>query len=232
MFFFDPLYFLFAMPGLFLALWAQWKVKSTFAKYSQVRNMNGMTGGQAAGFLLRNAGLDNVSVEGTPGELSDHYDPRDKTLRLSPSVYSVPSVAALGIVAHEVGHAMQDKTDYLPLRLRAGLVPVANLGSTLGYLFFLLGVFMNATGLVWIGVLLFSGAAAFSLVTLPVEFNASSRAKQMLAASGMVSRQDADAVNSVLSAAAWTYVAALVSALGSLLYYVMIALGMSSRDRD
>jgi hypothetical protein len=225
MFFFDPMYFVFALPPMLLVLWAQAKVKGAYARYSQIRNMANLTGAQVARILLRDRGLDAVGVEMVDGDLTDHYDPASKTLRLSPGVYSTPSVAAMGIVAHEVGHAVKDQVGYAPLKLRAALVPAVNIGSTMGYLFFLAGLFINWTGLVWLGIAFFSLGVVFALVTLPVEFNASNRALALLKGNGLVSVEEYEGANAVLSAAALTYVAAVAQALGNLLYFVWIAMG-------
>ncbi len=230
MFFIDPLWFVFALPGLIVMLWAQAKVSGTYRKYSKVPNMQGLTGAQVASRLLRDNGLDHVKVETIRGQLTDNYDPRTKVLRLSQGVYDGASVAALGIVAHEVGHAVQDASGYVPMRLRSGLVPAANLGSWMGYIFFIIGFLLRVPNLVWMGVLFFTAAVAFSLVTLPVELNASSRARKMLQGGGLVSTVEYNAASAVLSAAAWTYVGALLQAVGQLLYYVMIAVGMGRRD--
>lgn len=224
--FFDPLWLVFAGPALLLALYAQFKISSTYGKYSKVGNMRGITGLAAAKSLLASQGLSDVAVEGTQGHLTDHYDPRSKTLRLSQGVYDSPSVAALGIVAHEVGHALQDHSGYLPLRLRSGLVPLANLGSTLSFILFILGLLVRQAGLIWLGVAFFTAAVLFALVTLPVELNASRRARAMLTNTGLVSFQEMDATKAVLSAAALTYVAALLQSVGQLMYFVFYALGM------
>jgi len=184
-----------------------------------------MSGAQVAQALLRDRGLNQVRVEEVAGELSDHYDPTSKTLRLSQGVYRSSSVAAMGIVAHEVGHAVQDATGYAPLRLRAALVPAVNIGSNLGYIFFIAGILIGFTGLAWLGVGFFSLGVVFSLVTLPVEFNASNRALAMLQSNGLVSVEEYRGANDVLSAAALTYVAAVAAALGNLLYYVWILMG-------
>lgn len=235
MFFFDPLYFLLALPGLALTLWAQWRVNSTYNKYSRVRNGRGITGVEAADLLIRQNGLQGrVNVQGTPGRLSDHYDLRNRTLFLSPEVARGASVAALGITAHELGHAMQHAQNYGPLNLRMAIVPIVNLGSWLGYIVFFLG-FCLATqaggnpAIMWLGILLLSGAALFALITLPVEFDASNRAIKMLEASGLMVPQEVQGARSVLGAAAWTYVAAAASTLLNLLYYVMLA-NRVSRD--
>lgn len=225
-FYIDPLWFVFAIPGLLVALYAQIKVKSAFGKYSQIRNMPNATGAQVGRWLLDAAGLRHVSIEMTQGELTDHYDPRTKVLRLSPQVYSVPSVAAMGIVAHEVGHAVQDSMGYAPMRVRTSLVPVVNVGSYLGYIFLILGFIAQFSGLVWLGILLFSGAVVFALVTLPVEYNASRRALQLLQTNGLVGQVEVEGVQSVLNAAALTYVAAVLQAVGQLLYWVFLAMGM------
>ena len=227
----DPMYFFFALPALILAFYAQAKVRSAFAQYSEVPNRRRMTGLEAARVLLAASGLGNVDVEGARGSLSDHYDPRKKILRLSPEVAQQPSVAAIGIVAHEVGHALQDKEAYGPMRLRSGLVPIVNLGSWLGPIIFFLGWFLLPTSnMAWIGVLLFSLSAAFALVTLPVELNASRRAMQLLTANGVVvNAEEREGVSKVLNAAAWTYVAAVAQALSTLLYYVFLLTGSRRR---
>jgi Zn-dependent membrane protease YugP len=228
--FFDPIYLLFAAPALIVMLYAQWRVSSTYKKYSKVTNMQKKTGAEIALFLLRANGLSNVTVEETTGVLTDHYDPRKKKLRLSKDIYRLSSVSAMGIVAHEVGHAIQDSAGYLPMKLRGTLVPVANVGTWLGYGCFFLGVFLSVTNLVWAGVVLFSGAVIFALITLPVEFNASSRAKQMLMNYGLVTKTEINGASAVLSAAALTYVAALLQAVSSLMYYIFVATGMSKRE--
>jgi hypothetical protein len=222
-------YLLFAMPALLLALYAQHRVRSAYGKYSRIRNMVGISGLEAARRLLEYSRLYHVNVEGVPGELTDHYDPRTKTLRLSPRVARTNSVASLGIVAHEVGHAVQDATGYLPLKIRTGLVPLASLGSSLGYIVFIIGFLLNLAGLVWLGVALFSGAALFALVTLPVEWDASNRALRMLRSTGLVGIADLEGARKVLSAASLTYIAALAQTISTLLYYVFLAMGLSRR---
>ena len=228
-------YLIIALPALLLALYAQWKVKSTYSRYSRVPNARGITGQEAARILLRSAGLDHISLEGTSGTLTDHYDPGKDVLRLSSGVANSPSVAALGIVAHEIGHATQDATNYTPLRLRAGLVPIVNIGSWLGPIVFLAGLLLvaPATGsnaVAWIGLLLFAGTAVFSLVTLPVEFNASRRAQQMLENYQLANGEELQQTKAVLNAAALTYVAALAQSLSTLLYYFLILSGSRRRD--
>ena len=235
MFFFDPMWFAIMIPPLIFMFYATAKVNSTFKKYSKVANSQGITGAEAGERLLRANDLGNVRIEGVKSRLGDHYEPRKKVLRLSPEVAGTPSVAALGIVAHEVGHAVQDKSGYAYMRFRTSLVPAANVGSTLGYIFVILGLLLAAFGtafgmtVVWIGVFLFSLAVIFSLVTLPVEYNASNRARQMLRSTGMVSTQEYDGASAVLSAAALTYVAATLQAVAQLIYFIMIALGGSRR---
>jgi len=229
--FFDPLWLLFAGPALLLALFAQMRISNTYGKYSKVGNMRGITGLAVAKSLLASQGIQDVKIEGTPGRLTDHYDPNTKTLRLSQGVYERTSVAALGIVAHEVGHAVQDHRGYLPLKLRSGLVPLANLGSSLAIILFMLGFLFRWAGFLWLGVFLFSAAVLFALVTLPVELNASRRARAMLSSAGMVSAQEMDATKAVLSAAALTYVAALLQSVGQLMYFIFSALGMG-RNKD
>jgi Zn-dependent membrane protease YugP len=228
-YYFDYRYFLFAMPALLLALYAQWRVRSTYAKYSQVANATGFTGAETARRLLDAAGLHDVRIERIPGELTDHYDPGAKVLRLSDSTYSSYSVAATGVCAHEVGHAIQDAQAYAPMRLRTGLVPVAGIGSNLGYILFILGFFINSFGLATVGLILFSAAAVFAAVTLPVEFNASGRALALLEANGLVTPQDYAMAKEVLDAAALTYVAGLAQALSQVLYFALLLSGMQRR---
>jgi Zn-dependent membrane protease YugP len=171
--FFDPMYLLFAAPALIVMIYAQWRVSSTYKKYSKIPNIQKKTGAEIALFLLRANGISNVKVEETKGVLTDHYDPRKKILRLSKDIYRLSSVSAMGIVAHEVGHAVQHSAGYFPMKVRGSLVPVANAGTWLGYACFVAGILLSVTNLVWAGVILFSGAVIFTLVTLPVEFNAS-----------------------------------------------------------
>lgn len=219
------LYLLFAAPALILGLYAQAKVKGNFKKYSRVRTFRGQTGAEVARALLNGSGLGHVEIERTPGRLSDHYDPRTKILRLSPDVYDKPSVAAAGIAAHEMGHALQDAENYGPLTLRSTMVPAVQFGSWLGPLIFFAGFLLNMTGLAWAGVALFGAVAVFALVTLPVEFDASRRAKQLLVNQGLMSGEEMVGVNKVLNAAALTYVAAAVQAIMTLLYYAYLLMG-------
>jgi Zn-dependent membrane protease YugP len=235
MFFFDPLWFLIMIPPLIFMIYAQARVNSAFNKYSKIANTRNITGAEAAEKLLQSNGLGNIGVEQIKSRLGDHYDPSKKVLRLSPAVANTPSVAALGIVAHEVGHAVQDKVGYAYMRFRTSLVPAANWGSTLGYIFVILGLLVAAFGqafgmtVVWAGVFLFSMAVIFSLVTLPVEFNASNRARQMLRSTGLVVAQEYDGASAVLSAAALTYVAATLQAVAQLFYLLLLAMGGNRR---
>ena len=219
--FYNSTYLVFMIPAFILMMFTSWYVKHAYNKWSRVQSGSRMTGSQAAQRLISNSGLYGVKIEGVRGNLSDHYDPRTKTLRLSEGVANTASVAAVAIAAHELGHAMQDSEDYLPLRFRAALVPAVNVGSWLGWILILIGLFLNMTNLAWMGVLVFSGGAIFALATIPVELNASARAKQMLADTGIIqSEQERRGVNNVLNAAALTYVAALVTAVMQLLYFV------------
>jgi len=228
--FFDPMYFVFMIPGLIFMLWAQSRVRGTYGKYSKVRNDLGLTGAQAARRVLDGQGLFNVPIEAIPGELTDHYDPRKRVLRLSQGVYNVPSVAAVGIAAHEAGHAIQHAKAYAPLQLRTAIVPAVNIGSNLGIFVLIAGLLLQAQGLAWIGVGLFALATVFALLTLPVEFDASRRAKEALASAGMVNVEEGQGVAKVLGAAAWTYIAGFAASLLTLLYYVMLVSGMRRSD--
>lgn len=232
-FFYNPYYLIFMVPAFLLMLATQWYVNSAYRKWSQVRASSRATGAEAAERLMRYGGLSQVRIESVAGNLSDHYDPREKVLRLSNGVYRGNSVAALAIAAHELGHAMQDQEGYVPLRFRAALVPAVNIGSTLGWILILIGLFLGFTQLAWVGVIVFSGGALFALATLPVELNASARAKRLLAESGLIMGEDErSGVNHVLNAAALTYVAALITAVMQLLYYVMLITGMGGRRRS
>lgn len=234
MFFVDPMYILFSLPALLLGLWAQWKVKSAFSRYSREGIRSRLTGAEVARRVLDFNGLYQVRVEPVQGFLSDHYDPGAKVLRLSPDVYTGRSMAAAGVAAHEAGHAMQDAQGYLALKFRTAMVPTVQIGSWLGPIIFILGFLMApmmGTGLAWVGVLLFAASALFALVTLPVEYDASARAKKALVAQGIVWDQEMTGVNRVLDAAALTYLAGAIQAVSTLLYYVFLLSGMrSSRD--
>lgn len=231
--FLNPTYLLFMAPAFILMLVVQWYVNSAYNKWSRVATRTRLTGAQAAERLIRSGGLYDVQVEAVPGNLTDHYDPRTKVLRLSPGVHGGASVASMAIAAHELGHAQQDREGYLPLRLRAALVPMVNIGSYLGWILIIIGLLIRATGLAWLGVAVFAGGAIFALATLPVELNASARAKRLLVESGLIVGDDEQrGVSNVLNAAALTYVAALVTAVLQLLYYVMLVAGMGGRRRS
>ena len=226
------LYLLFSLPALLLGLWAQARVRSAFNKYSQVRTATGMTGAEVARRMLETEGLYDVSIEPTRGLMGDHYDPRSKTLRLSNNVYQSNSVAAAGIAAHEAGHALQDAKNYKPLQLRTSMVPTVRFGSWVGPILFFIGLLMQASigaELAWIGVGLFGLTAVFALVTLPVELDASRRAKRLLLAEGIVFQQEIKGVNSVLNAAALTYVAGAVQAISTMFYYIFLLSGSRRR---
>lgn len=226
---FSPLYFVFALPALLLGLWAQFKVKSSFSKYSQVRSMTGLSGAELARRMLDMSGLYDVRVEMVQGFLSDHYDPTKRVLRLSPDVYQGNTLAAAGVAAHEAGHALQHQDAYLPMQIRSAIVPTVQIGSWLGPIIFIVGMLFQSSQLAWIGIILFAAVAFFSIVTLPVEFNASRRAKAWLSDSGVLYNNEMKGVNAVLDAAALTYVAAAVQAISTLLYYVFL---LSGRSRD
>lgn len=226
----DPMYFVFALPALLLAFYAQWKVRSAYTKYMREPNFRGISGLDAAETIMRGEGLTHLSIEGTPGELSDHYDPRGKVLRLSPSVARGRTVAALSIVAHEIGHALQDAQGYVPLRIRSGLVPAVTVSAWVGPLLFIIGLLFQNLNLAWAGVLAFSAGTVFALVTLPVEFNASQRGLQLLRTYNLVDNRELAGAKSVLNAAALTYVAALAQSLSTLLYYVFLLTGFRQRD--
>lgn len=226
--YFSPIYFIFALPALILGLWAQFKVQSSFKKFSQVRSMTGFSGADVARRMLDSRGLYDVKVEMVSGFLSDYYDPAHRTLRLSPDVFRSNSLAAAGIAAHEAGHALQHKDAYLPLQIRSAIVPTVQIGSWLGPIIFVVGMLISEQ-LAWIGLILFAATAVFALVTLPVEFNATRRAKEWLVTSGVVYDNEIRGVNSVLDAAALTYVAAAIQAISTVLYYLFL---LSGRSRD
>jgi uncharacterized protein len=230
---FNTSYLIYMLPAFILMMLVQMYVRSAYSKWSRVPASSRFTGGEAAQRLIQSAGLYDVRIEGIKGELTDHYDPRSKVLRLSSGVYGQSSVAALAIAAHELGHAVQDKDGYFLLRLRASLVPAANIGSTLGWILLMVGVLLRLTGVAWLGVLVFSFGAIFALATLPVELNASARARRLLTETGLVVNEDEmKGVSNVLNAAALTYVAALITALLQIMYWVSIVLGMGGRRRS
>ncbi len=220
---FNMEYFLFMIPGLLITLWAQWKMKSTFKKYESVRTMQGLTGAQAARRILDMNGLQNVQVVRVSGHLTDHFDPRSNTVSLSQATYDAPTIGAVGVAAHECGHAVQHSVGYFPIKIRTAIVPLANIGSRLSIPLIFVGFILNALGLVYVGIALFGLAVLFQLVTLPVELDASRRAIHTLNDSGMVSAEESVGVRRVLTAAAMTYLAALLSSLLQLLYYVSMA---------
>ena len=231
-FYLNPNYLLFMAPALILMLVVQFYVRSAYNKWSKVPARSRMSGKDAAERLMRTGGLNQVRVEGIRGRMTDHYDPRTKVLRLSQGVYDGTSVAALAITAHELGHAMQDNEGYFPLRFRSAVVPMVIIGSYLGWILIFIGMLLHIAGIAWLGLLVFSGGALFALATLPVELNASSRAKHLLVQSGLIVGEDERrGVNNVLNAAALTYVAALVTAVLQLLYWATMVLGMGSRRR-
>jgi uncharacterized protein len=227
---FSGSYLTYVLPAILLSMLAQWLVSSTYGRWSKVRNHLQLTGADAAQRLLTYGGLHEVHVEATPGKLSDHYDPRSRTLRLSAPVAQSPSVAALAVTAHEIGHALQDRQGYLPLRLRSALVPAVNIGSSLAWILILIGFMLQNLQLATLGVAAFAVGAVFALATLPVELNASARARTLLRESGLVQgAEEAGGVNAVLSAAAFTYVAALAAAVLQLLYFTGLLGGMGRR---
>ena len=230
---YNPYFMMFMLPALILGLIAQAAVKGRFKKYSQVRTSRGLTGAQAAREILDSNQLYDVTIEEARGFLSDHYDPRSRTLRLSSEVARSPSIASVGVAAHEAGHALQHAKGYLPLQMRSAMVPAVQFGSWLGpivisagiLLQVLMGAFQLGNALAWLGVLVFGAVVVFSFVTLPVELNASARAKKLLYQYNIVDRRELSGVNKVLSAAAWTYVVAAISALLQLLYYIFLLTG-------
>ena len=226
MFFFSPTYLMYMIPAFILMGLTSWYVKSAYNKWSKVPAQSRLTGTQAAQRLITAGNLYGVQVQGTAGNLTDHYDPRNKTLFLSSGVANVASVASVAIAAHELGHAMQDAEGYFPMRIRSALVPAVNIGSNLGWILIMIGLFLRFTELAWLGILIFAGGAVFALFTLPVEFNASARAKQLLVQTGIIQTDEEQrGVNAVLNAAALTYVAGLVTAILQLLYYVSLVGG-------
>lgn len=227
-------YLVFMLPALLLGLWAQAKVKHTFNKYNKISNSRGMTGAQAARMVLDRNGLSYVRIEHVNGSLTDHYDPKDNVIRLSSSVYNSASIGAVGVACHEAGHAVQHAEEYTPIRIRNAIIPVCNFGSSAGPVLILIGCLFSGSklglSLVFFGILLYSLIAVFQLVTLPVEFDASNRALSVIRDSGMFAEADYKGAKKVLSAAAMTYVAALVTSLLQILYYVLRYLGGGRRN--
>ena len=221
---FDPTMIL-IIPALVFAFWAQSRVKSTFVTYSEIRARGGVTADSVSRTLLDRFGLQGVRVERVPGNLTDHYDPRDKVLRLSDSVGGSTSIAAIGVAAHEVGHAIQDKEGYVPLRLRNAIVPVVNICSMGAFPLFLIGLFMGAPVLINLGIILFAGVVVFHLVTLPVELDASARALKLLSGTGILMNDELGGARKVLNAAALTYVAATIMAIAQLLRLLILSRG-------
>jgi hypothetical protein len=232
MFYFDPLYFILVGPAIILAMWAQIKVSSTFSRYSKVAASSGLCGAEVAREILDRNGLSEVKIESVQGKLTDHYDPRTKVLRLSREVYSGRSLAALGVAAHEAGHAIQHATNYAPLALRSNLVPAAMFGSNLGPILIIVGFFLlvgagafSALGnlLIQLGIIAFAAAVLFQLITLPVEYNASKRALNLLSSSGFITQAEYGSTQAVLNAAALTYLAAALAAIMQLIYFILLS---------
>ena len=222
--YFDPIYFVFMVPGIIATMWAQSKVKGTYRRYSQVPSTMGMTGAQVAQTILHKMGVQGVKVEQVPGELTDHYDPGAKAVRLSQGIYGSTSLAAAAVAAHECGHVLQDVDDYKLMNVRASLVPAVNLGSRLGPILIFAGFMLQLFGLAWVGVILFASVVLFHIVTLPVEFDASRRALNLIDEYGILQGEENKGARAVLQAAALTYVATAFTALLNLMYYVLLLL--------
>lgn len=219
----DPIFWLFVTPGLLLGAYAQSLIRSNYSKYAQIGTHSRMTGAQVARRILDSEGLQSVAIEDTPGLLSDHYDPRTKSLRLSQEVFYTPSIAAAGIAAHEAGHALQDASDYFPMELRSYIVPVVQMSSKIAPWLFFGGIILDFSLVAWTGVFLFGTSTLFTIVTLPVELDASNRAKALLVREKIVQgEEEKRGISKVLTSAAWTYVAGAVSAIGSLFYVVFL----------
>lgn len=233
LFFYDyGLYILISLPALLFGLWAQMKVRSAYNKYSKIRSYTGLTGAEVARRMLDRNNLGQIQIKETGGTLSDYYDPRTKTLNLSSGVYRSNSIASAGVAAHECGHALQDAEAYGPLKIRAAMVPTVQIGSWLGPIIFFIGLIMASgagTTIAWVGLGLFAATALFAIVTLPVELDASRRAKGWLANSGVVYQNEMEGVNKVLDAAALTYVAGAIQALSTLTYYALLLMGGARR---
>jgi Zn-dependent membrane protease YugP len=219
-------YLVYMLPALILSLIVQLAVNASYSRWSRVPNRSGLTGAQVAQRLADQMGLYGMQLKGSPGRLTDHFDPRDNSLSLSRDIAQTASVASMAITAHELGHAQQDQEDYFPMRLRSALVPAVNIGTTAGWIMILLGLLLQISGLAWLGVFVFSAGAIFSIATLPVELNASKRARQLLQTNGMITTEEEQrGVNQVLNAAAWTYVAAIATSVLQLMYFVSLVGG-------
>ncbi len=230
--FFDPLYLLFMLPGMLLAGWAQMRVRSSYEEGSKIRSSSGVTGAQAAQEVMRASGVGGVAIKPVQGFLSDHYNPTEKVLALSPGVYGSPSLSALGIAAHEAGHALQDAYRYGPLALRNFLVPAASLGSNAAWFVMIGGLILRSSGLLYVGIGLFSAVVLFQLVNLPVEFDASRRARAELLRTGLITQAEDPVVAKVLNAAALTYVAATLSSVLTLVYFLLRSGLLGGRGSD
>ncbi len=228
-YYFDPLYVGLVLVSLVIMVAAQIGVKSSYAKYARIANSRGLTGRDAAELVLRSGGVTDVQITSVSGRLTDHYDPRQKVIRLSEGVYGANTIAAVGIAAHEAGHALQHAQGYSPLKLRNAIIPLSNYGPSVGILLLVIGAMLNFEGLIWVGLILFSFAFLFQLVTLPVEFNASRRALAAIRESAMLNEQEQKGAASVLRAAAMTYVAAMLQSFMTLLYYIVRFTGRSNR---
>ncbi len=223
-------YLVYMLPALILSMIAQFYVNSSYSRWSQIPNHSGLNGAQVAQRLADRMGLYGMQLKGTPGKLTDHYDPNQNVLSLSQDIAQTASVASMAITAHELGHAQQDQEDYLPMRLRTAMVPVVNIGTTVGWIFIMLGLLLQFSDLAWLGVIAFSAGAIFSIATLPVELNASRRAKQLLKTNGLVTTVEEDrGVNQVLNAAAMTYVAAVATSVLQLMYFASMVGGRRRR---
>ncbi len=228
-YYFDPLYVGLVLVSLAIMVAAQIGVKSSYAKYARIANSRGLTGRDAAELVLRSGGITDVQIASVSGRLTDHYDPRQKVIRLSEGVYGANTIAAVGIAAHEAGHALQHAQGYSPLKLRNAIIPLSNYGPSIGILLLVIGAMLNFEGLIWAGLILFSFAFLFQLVTLPVEFNASRRAMAAIRESAMLNEQEQKGAASVLRAAAMTYVAAMLQSFMTLLYYIVRFTGRSNK---
>lgn len=224
-FYYDYSYWIIILPALILTIWAQWKVNSNFKRYSKIRSARGLTGAQAAREVLTANGLSDVNIERVPGNLTDHYDPRANVIRLSAGVYDAPSIAAVGIAAHEAGHAVQHAQKYGPIRLRQAIIPLSRFGSQLAFVCIILGLLLSSEPLFALGIVFFSFMVAFQLVTLPVEFNASRRAMEAIESRHLLLDEEVEGARRVLSAAALTYVAAILMSLAQLLRFLLLFSG-------